>query len=211
MSLNQKQGIGAVLARERKALGMSQGDVGSFVGVTKAAVSKWELGLSLPEISLLPRLAALFSVSVDELIGYRADLDFEEIQEITAEAWMRLHEDFDVAIKWIDVTAKDHYACAELLISFVEMLISALECYLATTEDERRRCGALAYEYGARAKACARDAATALTASRLCKAMESEDTRHIANWALYDVPPMAAHEAETGVGDLFIEMFLEAS
>ena len=135
-------------------------------------------------------------------------MDYEEIQGISVEAWMKLHEDFDAAIKLVDVTAKDHYACADLLIPFAEVLVSALVCFLPTTEDERRKCGALAYEYGARAKDCARDAETALVASRLCKAMENEDLRHIADWAFCDVPPMTAHEVETGAGDLFLEMLL---
>ncbi len=56
------------LRRKRK---LTQEQLADFVGVTKAAVSKWETAQSIPDILLLPRLASLFDVTVDELIGYR--------------------------------------------------------------------------------------------------------------------------------------------
>ena len=39
--------IGATIARERSAAGVTQGALAAHLGVTKAAVSKWELGGSL--------------------------------------------------------------------------------------------------------------------------------------------------------------------
>ncbi len=56
------------LRRKRK---LTQEQLADFVGVTKAAVSKWETAQSIPDILLLPRLASLFDVTVDELIGYQ--------------------------------------------------------------------------------------------------------------------------------------------
>ena len=54
----------------RKKYGMTQGDVAAYIGVSSAAVSKWEQGLSYPDVSLLPRLASLFHTTIDELLGY---------------------------------------------------------------------------------------------------------------------------------------------
>lgn len=48
---------------------MTQEDVASALGVTYQSVSRWENGLSYPDIELLPSIAALFDVSLDMLFG----------------------------------------------------------------------------------------------------------------------------------------------
>lgn len=54
----------------RQEKGMTQERLAEAVGVTVGAVSKWESGASVPELSVLVELASLFSTSVDTLIGY---------------------------------------------------------------------------------------------------------------------------------------------
>ncbi|MFG6357426.1 MAG: helix-turn-helix domain-containing protein [Acetatifactor sp.] len=56
----------AFLRREKQ---ITQEQLAQAVGVTNQAVSKWESGQSYPDITLLPRLAAYFQVTVDELLG----------------------------------------------------------------------------------------------------------------------------------------------
>lgn len=53
----------------RKENGMTQEQLATALGISFQAVSKWETGNSCPDISTLPLLADLFSVSVDQLIG----------------------------------------------------------------------------------------------------------------------------------------------
>lgn len=53
------------LRLERKA---TQEELAKSLGVSGQAVSKWEKGLSLPSIALLPTLAAYFGITVDELL-----------------------------------------------------------------------------------------------------------------------------------------------
>ena len=55
----------------RKAAGFSQSQVARLVGVSDKAVSKWENGKSKPTTEALRKLAALFKVSVDELLKLR--------------------------------------------------------------------------------------------------------------------------------------------
>ena len=56
--------------RELRSLhGLSQEAVAKKLGVSPQAVSKWEKGRSLPDLSVLPPLAELFRVSADELLG----------------------------------------------------------------------------------------------------------------------------------------------
>ena len=48
---------------------ITQEQLADYVGVTKASVSKWETKQSMPDILLLPQLAAFFDVTIDYLMG----------------------------------------------------------------------------------------------------------------------------------------------
>ena len=61
--------IGEIIAQKRKEKKLTQEELAERMGVSAQAVSKWENGLSCPDITLLPPLAALFGVTVDELLG----------------------------------------------------------------------------------------------------------------------------------------------
>lgn len=61
--------IGTTVAALRREKGMTQDALAARLGVSAQAVSKWENGLSCPDILMLPEIADLFGVSVDELFG----------------------------------------------------------------------------------------------------------------------------------------------
>lgn len=64
-----KETFGTFLLQLRKEKGMTQKDLAERLYVSDKAVSKWERGLSLPDISLLQPLAELLEVSVTELLS----------------------------------------------------------------------------------------------------------------------------------------------
>lgn len=67
------------IAYLRHQKNMTQEDLAKELGVTNQAVSKWESSQCCPDIQLLPKLAKLFDVSIDELMGYKMPDTFENI------------------------------------------------------------------------------------------------------------------------------------
>ncbi|MFT4146998.1 MAG: helix-turn-helix transcriptional regulator [Mobilitalea sp.] len=55
----------------RKEMKLTQEQLAEVMGVTIGAVSKWESGLSNPDIMLLPKLASLFGISLDVLFSFQ--------------------------------------------------------------------------------------------------------------------------------------------
>ena len=60
--------LGAAIRRLRTQKGMTQQALAEELHVTDKAVSKWERGLSVPDICLFPNLASVLGVSVGDLL-----------------------------------------------------------------------------------------------------------------------------------------------
>lgn len=63
--------IGAIIKKLRIENSVTQDTLATAVGVTPQAISRWESEGSYPDIELLPAIADFFSVSTDELLGYK--------------------------------------------------------------------------------------------------------------------------------------------
>lgn len=61
--------IGKNIAYFRKSQGYTQETLGEKLGVTNQAVSKWENGTSMPNIMMLPRIAAALDITLDDLFA----------------------------------------------------------------------------------------------------------------------------------------------
>ena len=64
-----EQSMGKRIVFHRKRLGLTQDQLAEKLGVTAQAVSKWENDQSCPDIYMLPKIAELFGVTTDELLG----------------------------------------------------------------------------------------------------------------------------------------------
>ncbi len=67
-----EQTLGKRIASNRKQMHLTQDQLAEQLGVTAQAVSKWENDQSCPDITMLPRLAEIFGISTDELLGREA-------------------------------------------------------------------------------------------------------------------------------------------
>lgn len=61
--------FGQTLKELRKKRNMTQTELGKRLGVTKAAVSKYEQGIASPPLDILRTMASVFNVSLDYLCG----------------------------------------------------------------------------------------------------------------------------------------------
>ncbi len=57
----------------RKRQGLTQEELAKKLGVTNQSVSKWESAQCCPDIGLLPMLADIFEISMDELFGRKSE------------------------------------------------------------------------------------------------------------------------------------------
>ena len=61
--------IGEKIALLRKQKNITQTELAEYLFLAPQTVSRWEVGSGAPDITLLPRIAAFFGVSLDELFG----------------------------------------------------------------------------------------------------------------------------------------------
>lgn len=71
--------IGEKIKNLRKQQDVTQEKLAAYLNISYQAVSKWENGTALPDITLIPQIANFFGVSADELLGMK---DTEETEEL---------------------------------------------------------------------------------------------------------------------------------
>ena len=79
--------IGKKITDLRKKHNMTQMELADKLGISFQAVSNWERGNTMPDISKLPELAAIFNISVDELLNGKAPL-VEAVLNDTVDEYM---------------------------------------------------------------------------------------------------------------------------
>ena len=117
--------IGKNITKFRRNKGITQDELANYIGVSKSSVSKWENNITYPDILLLPQLATLFNVSLDELMGYEPQLTKDDIKKI----YYSLADEFtekkpDEVLEKCEKYIKKYYSCFEFLKRMVALLKS---------------------------------------------------------------------------------------
>ena len=120
--------IAKVLINKRKEKGITQDDLASYIGVTKASVSKWETEQSYPDVTFLPQLASYFNISIDELIDYKPQMAKEDIRKL----YRRLSSDFTskpfaTVMDECRLIVKKYYSCFPLLLQMGILMVNHIE------------------------------------------------------------------------------------
>ena len=117
--MNQQK-IGRFIAELRKEKNMTQIDLANKLGITDRAISKWENGRGMPDLSLLTPLCELLDVSINELLS-GARLDKKDYQEKFEE---NIINTIDYTDKKIKKTKKIFITILSIILIFIVMLIT---------------------------------------------------------------------------------------
>lgn len=112
----------------RKAIGYTQTDLAEFLNISKAAVSKWEQGHSIPDINYLAELSVLFDVTIDELVGFSPKLSKSQIRKIYNDLAAAFgNESYDEVLGRIRNYSKQYYSSYPFLTALTGLLINHLK------------------------------------------------------------------------------------
>ncbi len=75
MSTNGLKDFGVRLSEMRRARSLTQNELAEKLSITPQAISKWERGEGLPDVTLFPRIASALDIPVGELFGEKRERD----------------------------------------------------------------------------------------------------------------------------------------
>ena len=114
----------------RKEKKLTQKELGEKLNITDKAISKWERGLSFPDIAMLNSLASFFEIDVSELLngekGIKKEVDIEKVIEETIENYKNLAEKRQIKIKKI----KKIIGIISIIILILSLLIQGAYLYV---------------------------------------------------------------------------------
>lgn len=132
MSLHQ------IIQQKRKDLGFTQEQIASYLNVSTAAVSKWENGLTSPDISLLAPLARLLKTDVNTLLCFTEDMSAEEVSHF-CERISTLAREKSYAEGFAEASEKIHeYPHNETLLHNLALVLDSLLTLADLPVEEKR-------------------------------------------------------------------------
>ncbi len=126
--------IGKKIKTLRLAKSATQESLAQALGVTPQAVSRWETGAAMPDITLLPALSIYFGVRIDDFFELSDEAQLERIRNMTETEEFIPRADFDHAERYL----KDRLALeprnAESLTTLAALYNHRAEGYMRRSE-----------------------------------------------------------------------------
>jgi len=94
--------LGKQIRENRLRINLTQEKLAEKLNVTAQAVSKWESGTGMPDITLLPELSAIFGVTIDELFETSEEMHLNRIEAMVEKETMLSRSDFDYAVSRLE-------------------------------------------------------------------------------------------------------------
>lgn len=73
--------IGEVIKQKRQKRNITQTELAELLHITPQAVSRWEMGISYPDIAMIPKISEILYVTADELFGIQPSFDEQKSKE----------------------------------------------------------------------------------------------------------------------------------
>ena len=128
-----------IIRSRRRALGMTQEQAAQRLGVTAAAVSKWELGASYPDVTLLPALARLLGIDLNTLLGFEREPGRTEksamLQEVNE---LAKAQGIDTAIERAEEMLREYPSCGALLFGLAATIQGWMMMSGASDEEREK-------------------------------------------------------------------------
>lgn len=131
--------INQIIRERRKKLLLTQEQVAELLGVSTPAVSKWEKGITYPDITLLPALARLLKIDLNTLMSFNEDLTDIEIEKLVDMIDKTVQEQgYDIAFHVAMDKIHEYPTCETLIYSVVLYLEGALFLYNVSNPEHYR-------------------------------------------------------------------------
>lgn len=90
--------IGKFIAENRKTQSLTQEQLAEKLNISKNAVSKWERGLNLPDVSIMQQLCEILNITLNELFAGERIIE-EEYKKVADENLMQALENSTFTLK----------------------------------------------------------------------------------------------------------------
>lgn len=118
-----KLNFGENIRKLRIEHGLTQEKLADFLGVSFQAVSKWERGDTVPDIFMLPTIAAFFGVTTDHLLCFdqiEMEKDIEKYEALYYQLWQK--NDREALLKKMQEAVRQYPAEFRLLVRYLNVM-----------------------------------------------------------------------------------------
>lgn len=121
--------LGKTIKKYRTDKNIKQEELADYLNISYQAVSKWETGSGMPDISLLPKLAIFFGVKIDDLFCIADSDTFERIDYMLSHDHTISDENFIYASRFLDERLKTNENDSETLRRYAELYFHRINRY----------------------------------------------------------------------------------
>ena len=123
--------LGSVIKQLRTEQSVTQDELAEYLGISYQAVSKWETGTSLPDITLLPKLASFFGIRIDELFSVDHEDELERIDALLQKEAMT-DQNYAYAKRILDGILRENPEDVEAMKRYAKVYLSKTNTELLT-------------------------------------------------------------------------------